>query len=59
MLRAIAAFLFLFWLVGLSVHLDGSIHLFALLGVLCVAADFLFAPHRQERLSHFDGQMWL
>lgn len=59
MLRAIAAFLFVFWLVGLSVRLDGVIHLFALLAVLCVAADFLFAPQRPQRLSYFDGQMWL
>jgi hypothetical protein len=46
MLRAFSAFLSVFWLVGLSVHLDGVIHLFAMIAVLLFILDIVIKhPH--------------
>jgi hypothetical protein len=41
MTRALAWFLLLFWIVGLSVHLTGMIHLFMLVAVVALGCDLL------------------
>ena len=42
--RALASFLLLFWILGLSVHLTGMIHLFMLVAVVALACDLLIKP---------------
>lgn len=44
MTRAFALFLLLFWILGLSVHLTGMIHLFMLVAVVALACDLLITP---------------
>jgi len=44
MTRALASFLLLFWIVGLSVHLTGMIHLFMLVAVVALGCDLLSKP---------------
>ncbi len=39
MVRALAAYLLLFWLLGLLVHLGGLVHLFAGLAVALLVTD--------------------
>ena len=51
MARVMAAFLLVFWLLGLGVHLSGSIHLFALIAVACIAIDFFGTDSLARRLS--------
>jgi queuine/archaeosine tRNA-ribosyltransferase len=41
MTRALAWFLLLFWILGLSVHLTGMIHLFMLVAVVALGCDLL------------------
>ena len=41
MVRALAAYLLLFWLLGLVVHLDWLAHLFAGLAVVLLAIDLI------------------
>jgi hypothetical protein len=44
MTRALASFLLLFWILGLSVHLTGMIHLFMLVAVVALGCDLLSKP---------------
>jgi hypothetical protein len=44
MTRALASFLLLFWIVGLSLHLTGMIHLFMLVAVVALGCDLLSKP---------------
>jgi len=41
MLRTFAAFLLVFWLLGLAVHLDGLIHVFGAGALMLLAADLI------------------
>ena len=50
MLRCFAAFLLLFWLLGLSVHLDGVVHAFALAALVLFALDLLRKSPRPSRV---------
>ena len=43
MVRALAAYLMVFWLLGLLVHLDGLVHLFGGLAVALLVIDQLMA----------------
>jgi hypothetical protein len=42
--RALASFLLLFWILGLSVHLTGMIHVFMLVAVAALGCDLLIKP---------------
>lgn len=44
MTRALASFLLLFWILGLSVHLTGMIHIFMLVALVALAFDVLVKP---------------
>ena len=52
MLRALAAYLIVFWLLGLAVHLGGFIHLLAGAALTLLAVDQLktssASPHRHR-----------
>jgi hypothetical protein len=41
MTRALASFLLVFWILGLSVHLTGVIHVFMLVAVVALGCDLL------------------
>jgi hypothetical protein len=56
MLRAIAAFFVLFWLVGLSVHLAGVVHVFIMTAAAMLAYDLILRP-RIRKPSRSSG-MW-
>jgi hypothetical protein len=51
MLRVFAAFLAVFWVLGLIVHLDGSIDLFGLGALGFLAIDRLVANYASPRSS--------
>jgi hypothetical protein len=50
MLRTFGAFLLLFWAIGLSVHLEGVIHVFAVIGIAFFAIDFLLKSPNTSRV---------
>ena len=58
MLRAFAAFLVVFWLLGICVHLDGWVHAFGILAVaLCVVDLVVKTPHTSRvRPSRVRGE---
>jgi hypothetical protein len=43
MLRALAAYLLVFWLLGLVVHLGGLVHLFGVIALALLGIDLLMA----------------
>jgi hypothetical protein len=57
MLRAFGAFLLVFWLLGLAVHLDGVVHLFGIAALILFAMDLLIARfENRPRVSRARGE---
>jgi hypothetical protein len=60
MLRAFSAFLLVFWLLGLTVHLDGLVHLFGIAALVLFAMDLLMRrPESRPRVSRARGETLL
>lgn len=52
MMRALAAYLLVFWLLGLVVHLSGLVHLFGVTALTLLAIDLLMTnPTSSPRAS--------
>jgi hypothetical protein len=57
MLRAFAAFLLVFWLLGLLLRLGGLVHLFGVASLVLLAMDLLLAnSEARERVSRTRGE---